>query len=229
VIGSSASTLLPGGMLNDGFALSWVNHVISKAKPYGQGWERERVDAGDTICEENQLLHGQMIDNVAQARQVVYYDPAEHDRYNPTAFAHRITVPVFLSGQWQDEQTGPFFATLLDRFVNSPSVHFVVQNGLHPDGFAPHVLDEWYAFLELHVAKRAPIDRPLARDLSPLLFDRIFGASLRLPNSRWTKFSSYEEALAAWRADPPLRVAFESGGTQDPGAPQPAFERRFAR
>ena len=31
-------------------------------------------------------------------------------------FADEIDVPVFLASAWQDEQTGPSFADLLDRF-----------------------------------------------------------------------------------------------------------------
>ncbi len=169
VIGNSSSTLLPGGMLNDGFAIAWVTAVLSKAEPYGQGWERPRVDAGDTVCAENQLLHAQLIDNVAQARMVTYYDPPEHDRYNPTTFVDRIEVPVFLSGQWQDEQTGPFFFTLLDRFKHAPASRFMIGNGVHPDGFSPQVLIEWQTFLELFVAKRVPVDVPLVRGRSRLL------------------------------------------------------------
>ncbi|HEY0880855.1 MAG TPA: CocE/NonD family hydrolase, partial [Archangium sp.] len=158
VIGSTDSTLLPGGILNDGFAIGWVKAVLSKAVPYGQGWEKERVDAGDTVCAENQLLHSQFIDNVAQARKIVFYDPAEHDKYNPTTFVDRIDVPVFLTGSWQDEQTGPYFFLLLDKFTSSPSRRFVATNGVHIDGFSPRMMMEWYSFLELFVAKRKPID-----------------------------------------------------------------------
>src|SRR5262249_25091522 len=86
VIGSAHTTMLPGGMLNDGLAIAWVSNVINEAKPYGQGWEQSRVDAGDQLCAENQLLHGQLVDNVAQARMTQFYDPAIHDKYNPATF-----------------------------------------------------------------------------------------------------------------------------------------------
>ena len=42
-------------------------NVLDKADPYGQGWEQDRVDAGDTICEENQLLHLQKVDIIQKA------------------------------------------------------------------------------------------------------------------------------------------------------------------
>ncbi|MGZ3442401.1 MAG: CocE/NonD family hydrolase, partial [Polyangia bacterium] len=134
VIGSAHTTMLPGGMLNDGFALAWVANVIDEAQPYGQGWEQSRVDGGDELCRENQLLHGQLVDNVAQARMTQFYDPALHDRYNPATFVDRIDVPVFLAGGWQDEQTGPYFFPLLSRFTSSPAKRFTVYNGVHPDG-----------------------------------------------------------------------------------------------
>ena len=122
------STLLPGGMLNDGFAISWVDNVLSKAVPYGQGWEQGRVDAGDEVCKENQLLHGQLIDNVAQARLIEFYDPAQHDRFNPTTFAPKIQVPVFLASMWQDEQTGPYFFTLFDKLGGSSAVRLTPRS-----------------------------------------------------------------------------------------------------
>jgi len=144
-------------------------------------------------------------------------------------FADRISVPVFLAGAFQDEQTGPFFTTLLDRFTSAPARRFNVYNGVHPDGFAPQVLVEWYAFLELFVAHRKPVDNPLVRDLSPALFDQIFHANLRLPPTPWTDQPDYESALAAWQAAPPLHAIFENGGgADDPGAPQGTFAQSFA-
>jgi predicted acyl esterase len=230
VIGNTATTLLPGGILNDGFALTWVNEVLDRAKPYGQGWEQGRVDGGDTQCAENQLLHGQLLDNVQMARDAQYYDPKLYDRLNPTTFADKISVPVFLGGSWQDEQTGPFFFTLLDKFQDAPSTRFHVYNGVHPDGFQPEVMSEWQAFLEMFVANRVPIDTPLVRDASPILFQQIFQSSQRLPNSRWTGYGSLNDARAAWQAEPPLHALFESGAGDpaQPGAPKSTFEHDFA-
>lgn len=232
VIGNSATTVLPGGILNEGFALAWVDRVISKAAPYGQGWEQARVDGGDTVCAENQLLHTQLVDNVAQARMTTYYDPAIHDRLNPTAFADEIQVPVFLASAFQDEQTGPYFFTLLDKFVNAPALRLSIYNGVHVDAFQPEVLEEWRDFLELFVARRVPVDIALQRGLSPALFQQIYGTSgISLPDNRFHNYATYDEALAAWKAEPHVRVLYESGAGSpviDPGAPEPTFERSFA-
>jgi predicted acyl esterase len=229
VIGSAHTTMLPGGMLNDGFALAWVANVISQAQPYGQGWEQARVDGGDDLCRENQLLHGQLIDNVAQARMTQFYDPALHDRYNPATFVDRIDVPVFLAGAWQDEQTGPYFFPLLSRFTSSPAKRFTIYNGVHPDGFAPDVLAEWYAFLSLFVAHKIPTIDPLVYDLSPLLAQKAFNSLIRVEETKWAKYTDVDQAIADWKAEPPVRAIFERGAgkADELGAPVGTFEEHW--
>ena len=231
VIGSTDSTLLPGGILNDGFAVSWVTNVLSKAVPYGQGWEKKRVDAGDTVCAENQLLHSQLIDNVAQARKIVFYEPQEHDRFNPTTFVDKIEVPVFITGSWQDEQTGPYFFLLFDRFVNAPALRMIATNGVHIDGFGPKISMEWQTFLELFVARRKPLDPEKLRNVSPLLYTSFFDAPLVLPPARFSSYATYEEALEAWKAEPKLNVLFESGAGDVTvlGAPEETFAHGFSQ
>lgn len=229
VIGSTTTTLLPGGILNDGFALSWVKNVLSKAVPYGQGWEQRRVDEGDTVCQENQLLHGQLVDNVAQARQIEFHVPEEHDRFDPSTFVDHIAVPTFLTGAWHDEQTGPYFFLLFDKFTGTDTARFVATNGVHIDGFSPEVLAEWHAFLELFVARRVPRDPRVFRDFSPFFFDTVFKSRQAMPKTRWVDFATHAEAVAAWKAEPRLQVIFESGAgdTMDPGAPKGTFSSGF--
>ncbi|MBA3541379.1 MAG: CocE/NonD family hydrolase [Deltaproteobacteria bacterium] len=230
VIGDSATTMLPGGILNDGFATEWITQVISKAKPYGQGWEQGQVDAGDTVCAENQLLHDQYVDNVAVARAITFYEPAKHDRYNPSSFVDQIEVPVFLASAWQDEQTGPYFFTLLDKFTSSPAVRLTVYNGVHIDAFQPAVLEQWFDFLDLFVAQRVPTDHALERTLAPQLFETVFGTSaLKLAPSKYIGVASVDAAVAMWKSTPPIRVLFESGAGGAPGEPTPAFEHAFSQ
>jgi uncharacterized protein len=227
VIGNTATTMRPGGILNDGFAINWASAVVNKADPYGQGWEQARVDGGDTVCEENQLLHGQKVDIIAKARNTPYFDPAVYSSLNPTAFVHDIQVPVFLSGSWQDEQTGPVFAPLLSRFTGAPVFRATVTNGVHPDGFAPQDLVEWKAFLDLYVAKEVPkIDEKL-RDISGLLFQTIFGVAVTLPPDRFAGYATHAEALAAFEAEDPIRVIFDTGAGKKVGAPEGVFETRL--
>jgi uncharacterized protein len=231
VIGSAHTTMLPGGILNDGFATAWITNVISKAKPYGQGWEQGMVDGGDGQCAENQLLHGQYVDNVEQARNVRYYVPEEHDRYNLAKLVDQIEVPVFMASAWQDEQTGPFFFTSINKLTNSPALRVTVYNGVHVDAFQPKILTEWNTFLELFVAERVPIDVPLARSLAPMLYETVYGVNdMDVQPSRFLGYATRDEAVAAWKAEPPLRALFEEGaGGFTIGEPVPTFERSFAQ
>ncbi len=230
VIGNTATTLEPGGILNDGFAIEWLTNVLDKAVPYGQGWEKSRVDAGDKTCEDNQYLHSQKVDNVAEARAMPYYDPKIVDPLNPETFVNKIDVPVFLAGAWQDEQTGPYFADLLGLFKDAPEARFYAHNGVHPDQFAPAIFYEWKSFLDLFVAKQVPTIPKTIRGLAPMLFDQVFYTNtLTMPPDRFTNFKTYADALAAWEKEPPLHILFESGAgdPNTPGSPVATFEKTY--
>ena len=228
VIGSTYSTGRPGGMFNDGFALEWIQNVLDKAAPYGQGWEQTQVDKGDDVCRDNQLLHGQRVDVISEARDNAYYSDELVLPVDPTAFVHEIEVPVFLAGAWQDEQTGPFFFTLLDRFTSAPVKRFNVYNGVHPDGFAPQIMVEWKTFLDLYVAHDVPKISDDVRILAPILFKNVFKVSLDLPPDRFANQPTWEAAKAAYEAELPVRAIFEDGATSDVGAPVGTFEQRFS-
>jgi len=229
VIGNTVTTLVPGGILNNGFALNWINNVLKKAAPYGQGWEKKKVDAGDKICAENQLLHDQRVNNVEQAKDSTYYNPAIIDPLNPTLWVKDIKVPVFLAGAWQDEQTGPFFVELLDRFKGAPNRRFMLYNGLHSDGFAPQVLIEWKAFLDIYVAEQKPTMPGFMTALVPQLTTSIFGKSMSFPPDRWKKVKDHKAAKAQWEAEPEVQAVFENGAVDPVGTPKGAFTLPFAK
>ncbi len=245
IAASTTSVLAPGGIFNDGFAFEWSRAVLDGARPYGQGWEQAKVDEealnGVTTCADNQKLHSQAVDAIQKALDNPWYTPEVADPVNPIAFADKINVPLFLSGAWQDEQTGPHFATLLAELTNAPVKRFTVFNGLHPDGYSPEVLAEWIAFNNIYVAKRVPYVDPLIAQFSGLLFENIFGAALAFPPVPFSGAATYEEAKAAYEAQPELRVIFERGAhpdlfptSGDPadlgdlGAPQGTFEEWFS-
>jgi predicted acyl esterase len=226
VIASTAnSTLAPGGILNNGFALQWAERVLDRAAPYGQGWEQDQVDEGDIVCEENQLLHDQRVDILAKARANPYYDPDVYDPIDPKSFVDRIEVPVFTAGAWQDEQTGGHFATFWDRFTSAPVTRFTGYNGAHADGYLPQVLAEWKAFLDLYVARQVPTIDDTVQQIAPLMFQALLGVAVEIPDSRFEGAASYEEALAAYEAEEDVRILYESGGTPlGPGVPESTFE-----
>lgn len=232
---TATSVLAPGGIFNDGFAFRWADKVMNGAKPFGKGWERdvvatETAAGGTSTCEENQLLHGQYVDAIEKAKSHPYYGDTVKP-LDPTTFVQKIHVPVFLSGQWQDEQTGPHFAALLDRFTGLPMARFTMSNGVHPDGFAPQVLVEWKTFLDLYVAKVPPRVDPLLRLFGPQLLASAFVEALAFPATRFENVSLYEDALRTYELEPRVRVIFETGtdpSLQNPGAPKGAFESAFA-
>jgi predicted acyl esterase len=227
VIGNTYSTGRPGGIFNDGFALTWITEVLDKADPYGQGWEKPQVMTGDKVCEDNQLLHSQKVDVIQKAKDNPYYSDDVAGPVNPTAFVHTIDVPVFLSGQWQDEQTGPFFFTLLDKFTSAPIVRFTMVNGVHPDGFAPQNLVEWAAFLGIYVAKTVPSVSNDLRTISGPLFKNFFQVPVVLPPDRFASYPTWEAAKAAYEAEQPVRVMFEDGAIMPLGSPIHTFDMHF--
>lgn len=65
------STLYPGGILNDGFALDWAIARVNEAEPRSLQWVRDQIDGGDTECESNmapRLQHEPILDEVMHMR-----------------------------------------------------------------------------------------------------------------------------------------------------------------
>lgn len=227
---SYRSTLYPGGILNTGFAVSWISERLTEAKPFGQEWTRQRADEGDTTCAENQRLRLQNPDSLAAIEAAPYYDPALGDPVNPSLFVDRITVPVFLAGAWQDEQTGGRFPALLDRFTGTDRLFATMTNGLHTESLVSlSIVPRYVQFLQLYVGKTVP-DLTTARLVAPVLVGAITGTpGLQLPAADLPG-STYEEALAAFEAQPRVRVLFEEGAAdgQPPASPIARFEQSFA-
>jgi len=226
---TARGVLAPGGVFNEGFALTWADEVLSNAEPYGQGWEQEVVDAGDTVCADNQLLRGQNVDAVSKAQQNDFYDPEVADPLNPSLFAADIEVPVFLTGSFQDEQTGGRFPLLFDEFTNAPVTRFSAWNGAHADGFQPANLVEWKTFLDFYVAGELT-ERSLPADLFlPVIMGEVFGHEMQLPPQRmFDEESTFEAKRAAYEAEAPIRLRLESGAgdPEQPGTPVATLDVR---
>ncbi len=210
---TARGVLAPGGIFNEGFALSWAEAVLNDAKPYGQAWTKDRVEKeDDQICADNQLLRLQNVDAVSKAKDNPYYDPPVADPVNPALFVDRIDVPVFLTGAFQDEQTGGRFPHLFNSFTNAPVVKMAAWNGAHADGFQPANLVEWKTFLDFYVAGQLT-PRPLAADIFlPLVSEEVFGVPMNLPPQRmFDDQATFEDKLAAYEAEDPVRIRLESG------------------
>ncbi len=228
------STLYPGGIFNNGFALSWALDRQNAGKPYGEGWEQGVVDAGGpngAQCAENQLLRLQNPDIVQLISSHPYYEKALGDPLSPITFVHKINVPVFLGGAWQDEQVGPQSADMLDQFTSSPDKHFMFTNGTHVESLFAQ-LQRWTEFLDFYVGHRIPHVSDLFRALAPTIYEQGMGISgLTLPPDRFDAYTSYAKALAAYQHEPDVRILFENGygDPSQPGAPIAAFEHSFSQ
>lgn len=218
------STLYPGGILNTGFAVNWAKERMDQAKAYGQGWEKSRVDSGDTVCADNQLLRLQNQDLVAEIAAHPTYDPTFADEINPVTYVGDITVPVFIAGAWQDEQTGGRFVNMLDKFTKAPHLYAYLVNGLHSEALlSTEIFPRLIEFLDLYVARRTP-SLAKARLIMNLVGNSVVGAKgSSLGEDRFAGMTP-QQALAAYEAEPRVNVLFEEGAA-DRAAPGAASSR----
>jgi uncharacterized protein len=209
------STGFPGGIFNTGFADSWLRERQDHARPApggGQPYARELVRRGDRRCATNQRLRLQTQDIEQLIEQNPTRTPALFDHRAPATWASKITVPVFLAGALQDEQTGPQWTSVIDQFRDNPDVWIKAVNGAHFDSADPQILGPWNEFLNLFVAHRVPRDNPALRALAPVLYEATTGTPGRpLVASRFPDARSWSAARAAFGRDPRIQVFFGSG------------------
>jgi predicted acyl esterase len=228
VIRDSWEQAWPGGVYNAGFTREWVQERDRQAAAGGTDWAQARVDAGDEVCAAHMDLRNQNPDFESFTRALVHR-PADADNRSLPLLVGDIDVPVFLTGAFQDEQTGPQFTAMLDGFDDAPIVRVGLWNGRHPDGYGPQNLGRWYEFLELYVAERVPAMNPLVAAVLPSEVASTFELTdVEFQPPRPADGRSYDEVLAAYEAEDPVRVVFESGTAGDePGEPGGSFELTF--
>jgi hypothetical protein len=118
---------------------------------------------------------------------------------------------VFLSGAFQDEQTGPQFTSMLDEFTQTSSLKVGLWNGRHPDGLGPVNLVRWYEFLKFDLAQRVPHMNPLVRAFAPAIVAGVFGfEDVEFESDRWYEQfgDDYTAARAAYDVEDPIRVVY---------------------
>jgi predicted acyl esterase len=242
-IDATASTLYPGGILNTGFALQWAQEREHDAEPAGpntgQSWAYKRIQAGDTTCASNQVLHGEAADLDAKIAANSHYVPAVADPLDPVTFVNKIKAPVFLACQWQDEQTGGHCPDLVQHFTGTSQKWFTFTNGVHGDSLDPATFNRWYDFLELFVANQAPItNSAFPRSVAPVIYQTALGIpsgdAVTLPPDPIQSIPTYAAALTAFQKLPRVRVLFDNGAGQNPtnnaqpGDPYPGYEQDFS-
>ncbi|BAN03400.1 CocE/NonD family hydrolase [Ilumatobacter coccineus] len=223
---SYQGNLYPGGILNTGFAVEWTQDRLDDGRPAidpsgeltdeGQGWVTDQILAGDEVCAANQSERLQNPDVVAEIMDTPYYTTELGDEIAPRTFVDQIEVPTFMSGAWQDEQTGGRFPTMIPEFTGTDQLYVSLLNGLHTESISPAVFPRLIEFLELYVAERTP-DLTTTRLVAPILAEGIFGTSdFVLPTDRFAGME-YADALAAFEAEPSIEILFEQGASD--GAP----------
>jgi predicted acyl esterase len=243
VIDATATTLYPGGILNNGFAVAWAEQRQQNAEPaspgHGQEWASERIKEGDTTCARNQALHGQAANLLAKIKENSTYNPKVADPLDPVTFVHNITVPTFMACQFEDEQTGGHCADLVQHFTGASRKWFTFTNGAHIDSLDPYTYDRLYDFLELYVAHKAPIENAApVQAAAPVVYEKAMGLPegdvVTLPPDPIQEQPTYESALAEFEKLPEVRVLFDNGAGKSPtgnetaGNPYPGFEQSFS-
>jgi len=226
---SYRSVLYPGGILNTGFAVDWTSQRVEESKPFGQEWAQSRADEGDTMCADNQDMRLQNPDLVAEIDQNPYYSEELGDSLAPDTFVDKITVPVFLAGAWQDEQTGGRFPAFIPNFTSAPHLYVTLTNGLHTEALSPPVAGRYMEFLQFYVGKKVP-DLGVGAIIAATLGSAIWGVSNFAPFESRFAGMTYDEALAEFESEPAVRVLFEQGGNAEftPGTPEPNFVAEFS-
>jgi predicted acyl esterase len=222
-------TLRPGGIYNNGFAKSWAedrNHDAQAAPESGQAWAGDRIQSGDATCAANQNLREQAPDALQMIADNPYWNDLA-ESLAPESFVDQIDVPTFLAGAWQDEQTGPYFANMLDDF-DTDKAWFTITNGGHTDSLDPAVFDRWIEFLQIYVAQVVPKRPAVASTVAQVVGTTVWGVPVTLPPDRFANATSLAEARATFEADPRLRILFENGAGDAPGLPYARFEGDFA-
>ena len=234
VLDSTQTTLYPGGILNTGFAVPWAKERVNDAQPAsataGQPWAYQRIQEGDQTCKEDQVLHGEAVNLLSKIKANSHYLPRVADPLAPITFVNKIDVPTFMACQWTDEQTGGHCPDLAEHFTGTQQKWFTFTNGTHVDSLDPATFNRWFDFLELYVAGQAPIARSaLIHAAAPLIYQEAMGISgMTLPADPIQQQPTYAGALAAFQAQPPVRILFDNGaGSASSGKPYPGFEQSF--
>jgi predicted acyl esterase len=246
VLDAVPTTLYPGGIRNDGFAVAWAQERIKEAQPAGQGLEgtqpyaEKQIADGDATCVANQVLHPDAADLMAKIEANDVYRPEVADPLDPVTFVHKINVPVFMACQWQDEQTGGHCPTLAGRMTGTDKKWFTFTNGVHTDSLDPKTFIRWFDFLMIYVAKSAPLPNlPIIEAAAPVIYQTAFGVPgndlMTLPVDQIAIKPSLTAAKSAFEQLPRVRVLFNNGAgaplvpTAQKGDPYPTSEASFTR
>lgn len=223
------SILYPGGILNNGFALNWAADRQEAARPAAHGWVKSRISNGDEVCAGNQVMRLQSRDLLAEITPGRFDERPLGDYLDTTTFADQISVPSYLATQFQDEQTGGHAAELAPILGTDPRSKAVFTNGTHVEPLGPTELPRVLEFIDFYVGKKIPSLGDTLRIGVPAALRSLFGDPiLDPPPDRFANYSDYPTALAAYEAEPPVRIRWQNGGKQGlEGAPYSVHDTSY--
>ncbi|MGD0313747.1 MAG: CocE/NonD family hydrolase [Acidimicrobiales bacterium] len=227
------STGFPGGIFNSGFAGSWLAQRQADAEPApagGEAYAKVLIEDGDKQCLANQALHGQTQSFQTLLQQASHWDPSLYEQRAPSTWAKRVDVPVFVSGAFQDEQTGGQWPSIIGDLSHDPDVWATITNGTHIDSLGPGTITRWLEFLDLYVADQVPTPSSTLTTLAPELYEEAAGApSGPVSPVGYTDEPNLAAARAAFDQQPRVRVLFDNGsGSAGPGAMQPVWSQDYS-
>ena len=214
----------------------------------GQSWVYYEIDAelaasggASSTCLANQALHGQSesLSSLVGPQLVAPgtgpgRDPSLFDRRSMSQWATRITVPVFISGALEDEQTGPQWPALLSAFPSSTPVFANMVNGGHIDSTDPQIISRWLEFLDIFVGQKVPT---APTGLESLILDTFTSeasgttSQAPLPAIRFTIAKDVASARRYFELQTPrVEVLFDNGaGASGSGDPQSTYSAAFPK
>ncbi len=214
----------------------------------GQPWVYYEIDAelaasggASSQCLADQALHGQSesLSSLVGPQLVAPgtgsgRDPSLFDRRSMSEWATRITVPVFVAGAMQDEQTGPQWPALLSALPASTPVYANLVNGGHIDSTDPQIISRWLEFLDIFVADRVPTPPSL---LASAILDGFTSfasgtsAQAPLPPIRFTNAKTVAAAQAAFaQKTARVTILFDNGaGPVGAGDPQSTYSAHYTQ
>ena len=227
----SAATLSGGSLVP--LSATPVSGVGQPWTYYQMAAELAASGGTSSACLANQALHNQSesLSSLVGPAMVAPgtgpgRDPSLFDRRSMSQWASRITVPVFVSGAEEDEQTGPQWPALLSALPKTTPVFAHIINGGHIDSTGPQIISQWLEFLDVYVADRVPV-APTGFAAAVLdnftAFASGTSAELAMPATRFTTDKNATKAKADFaRHTPRVTVLFDNGassaGSGDPGA-----------
>ena len=222
----------PGGIFNDGFALSGSTRCSTAPSPTARAGSRRASTPATRSAPRTSCCTARTSTTSQKAKRYPYYDPDDRRSAQPDALRRRRSR-CRSSSPAPSRTSRPVDGSrsLLDEFDSAPVTRFAAWNGAHADGFQPANLAEWKTFLDFYVAQELT-DRALPAEIFlPVIMGEVFGVEQPVPDQRmFEEYGTFEEQRAAYEAEDPVRLLFESGAGDPelPGFPIPTLDVRVA-